>query len=316
MTFVVCNELLWAGFRHGDVTCFDINEACLVHKSLRVHSGAVRSLARVPLSTSIWSGGEDTKINLFDVEAQDEHNPTAERKLKSPFAVVAQHGGEVLAICPFDRYLAVGDSTGCISIYQGTANAFRRAFFSNLLFLLDDGKLLAKHQMPLKDQQPVTCITTTAFENVVWFGCGCDLYRATLGNNGSLHVQPILEKAHERFINCLLFVGGEVWSAHGGGNYVKVWNSKTGALMYILPLPLKTQRVHAFTLVNLRGDPTVWVGSDDCVVIFDCLRHMPLQTVSTLEEGDALCLAQVGLNCAWVGVRTKESGFIQEINLN
>jgi WD40 repeat protein len=124
-------------------------------------------------------------------------------------------------------------------------------------------------------------------------------------------------KAHDRFVNALVYSGKEVWSAHGGANHVKLWDIKTGELRATLPLPNKQSRVHSLTLVNLRGDPVIWVGGDDEIVIFDIKKRRTIQTLSTIKEGDVLCMQQTGMDCVWAGMRHKDNtGSFTEWNLN
>lgn len=297
LSLVVVGDQIWAGFRSGDVAAFDLTRETLLRREVRVHQGRLAALCRVPLLNQVWSAGSDGKIFAWPVDLMDEGQVFVPR----PATLIQSHNlGQILALASFDGKMIVGDSTGKVCIYGL------------------DGALIASHQMELGERQPITAVVGgVGFDNVCWFAAGCDLYSLTLTTTQSIRVGLVAANAHDRFINCLLCIGKEVWSSHGGGNSLKVWRVNPGELRYNLPLPKTTSRIHSMALVNLRGDPVIWIGSDDEMIVFDLRQRKAVQTITSLKEGDVLCLIQTGLNCVWAGTRHKDdSGSLTEINLN
>ena len=313
LCMAVAGEQVWVGFRGGNVVAFDAMKKEVIRREVRVHTGHVLCISKVPRENRVWSGGRDSRILCWKVEPLEEaawsstpgdgalSGRQTMRKNSPPTVVASKNKGEITAMASVNGHMIVGDSAGTIVLYDAS------------------GLHLATHKMEMGSKQAVSAIVGgVRFDNVAWFGGGLDLFKVTTTTTAStttananaggsmLQVERVVSQAHERFVGSLIFCGKEIWSAQGGGNSVKVWNAETGALRYALPLPKAMVRVHHMSLGNLCGEPVVWMGCDDMVMVYSVKRCVPLQIIPTLQDGDVLCTVQTGLNCIWTGTRHKE----------
>ena len=352
LCMVLAQDQLVVGYRGGDVAVFDVASAEMVRREQRAHREHVFCVVRVPHSHEVWTGGRDGCISRWTVESPDPASssssggaddsssslssssastaPDSSRTSSSVLArsssgsnsargksgsllssssrratvaVAASADGkrEVLALSTIAGKVVAGDAGGRLSIYDA------------------NGAALSSLQLPGKDRSPITAFAPAVLlERTVWMAAGNDIFRVSYQEaDNTISCSLLIPKAHDRFICSMVFCGKEVWTVHGGGNSVKVWDAKTGAPKGELHLPKPRMHAHCMELVNLRGEPKMWIGSDDEIVVFDVKRKLALQTLASPMDGDVLCLAQTGLNAVWAGVRHKDdTGSLVWWNLN
>ncbi len=320
LCMAVAQEHLCIGFRGGDVGFFDVSITELVRQESRAHREHVFCVCKAPHSAEVWSGGRDGSVlrwtlepipekldeSVTDLSVSRISSKIVSRKLSGlvrkgvplimpPDSVKA----EITVMSSFLGCVVIGDASGKLYMFESS------------------GAFVCSLQLPGKERHAVTSLASAVlFEHVMWVGAGTDLFKVTCCNN-QLAGELLCAKAHDRFVSSLIVAGKEVWSAHGGGNQIKVWDANSGELKTTIPLPRATMRAHCMALVNLRGEAKVWVGLDDEVVVLDVKKRAAQQTLVSPIEGDVLCLAQTGVNAVWAGVRQKNDvGGLVYWNLN
>jgi hypothetical protein len=116
----------------------------------------------------------------------------------------------------------------------------------------------------------------------------------------------------------LVYVGGDrVWSCTRRGD-VCVWETSTGQRKQTWSLGTAV-RLHSMCAVEMHGVPTVWLGCDDEVRVFDCTTRSLHCVLPLPSSGEVTCLANAGINIVWAGVRhrggDKGSVYIYDFSL-
>jgi serine/threonine protein kinase len=310
---------IWTGARDGMVGRWATESNSANHSTLSSSTAAAGMSEESEDHGSTRGGLRASKFVSRKQSSSPGASPSNRSGKLTPLVLPPESGvkSEVTVLVPFCNLVAVGDSSG-------------------RLFLMDPGNAtcVAWLQLPGKGRQPVTAAAAGVyFEHHLWLGAGPDLYRITFGSfvysfffsdfyfsleNKQLSAECLCARAHERFVAGLVCSGKEVWSLGGNpGAPLRIWDGKSARSLASVVLPRPSLRSHCIALVNLRGEPKVWIGCDDEIHVYDVKRRAAQQVLSSPIEGEVMCLAQTGINAVWAGVRQKDdSGALVYWNLN
>jgi hypothetical protein len=130
-------------------------------------------------------------------------------------------------------------------------------------------KIVSSNELLKESLRPgeVNCACTVA--GTVWIGVDRSIYKATFWGGG-LSVSPVADSVHDRdmIVHMLNAGEGEVWCSTLRGD-VSVWDTSTGQRKQAFTLG-NGIRLHSMCAVEMYGAPTVWMGCDDEVRVFNC----------------------------------------------
>lgn len=326
----VVGDTIWIGFRGGDVMSFDLGTMKMLRRDYHLHADHVIGVYGSAHSAYVYAVSKDLvlKTPVFTMSVpsslQDEvdmkSSSSKVRKSSAPTSPRVKTKGTSLKKAVGTTFPV--DLKGQITVVSSLCrNGMLLGDSKGKVVVVDiiSGNTLCSYQMENEIRNPISsCSGPLASENICWIGAGSDLFRATaVPASGKAIVEVLHRKAHERPIGSIVHVGLEVWTSAVGGNYINIWDAKTAVKKEKIDLPKSTSRIHCMRLVNVRGEPTVWLGGDDEIIVYDVKKHTPLLSLTTPKDGDVLCLAQVGVNRVLAGVRHKDdSGSLLEFNLN
>ena len=105
-----------------------------------------------------------------------------------------------------------------------------------------------------------------------------------------IHTQCVIEKAHSNFVQCMMTVNvaslKEIWSTDAFGD-IRIWNSESFILKRALVHPDKENgRIFSMELVVIKTKPTVWIGCDSEILIYDARKKVIIRSLRMPKQGD------------------------------